>query len=249
MAWMVGCNTENYRSDQPAGRLVQHTGACIEIFAISDMDNVATSAPPSDSAVTEISSHGQPPATGMRPDFQIVPLKGLPIVAVIFIGLVIAIAANKLWPLVFLHVAFGAAWTIIDLFMGFVIGPIMGELPVPARIAVATRLMPKMVLIMPTVVTVTLAAGWQLGVVMGTVNSSYYNHSWIVASYIVVGFMAVIALGLLSPANIAVLSELKKPRPDPAVVQKLMKRFIFAAGFTGTLQIAILVIMTRIRVG
>ena len=33
--------------------------------------------------------------------------------------------------------------------------------------------MPKMVLIMPTVVTVTLAAGWQLGHLLGTVDSSY----------------------------------------------------------------------------
>ena len=33
---------------------------------------------------------------------------------------------------------------------------------------------------------------------------------------IVVGVMAVIALGLLEPANIAVLIELKKPRPNPA---------------------------------
>lgn len=190
-----------------------------------------------------------PPARPGPPDFQIVPLKGLAIVAIILIGLVVAIAANKLWPLVFLHVAFGAAWTIVDLFMGFIIGPIMGRLPVPARIEVATRLMPKMVLIMPTVVTVTLAAGWQLGSLMGTVDSSYYNHDWIVASYIVVGVMAVIALGLLSPANIAVLTELKKPKPNPVIIQKLMKRFIFAAGFTGTMQIAILVIMTKIRVG
>ena len=194
---------------------------------------------------------GPPKATALPSgrNFEIVPRKGLPIVAVILIGLVVAIAANKLWPLVFLHVAFGAAWTIVDLFMGFIIGPIMGKLPVPARIEVATRLMPKMVLIMPTVVTVTLAAGWQLGTLMGTVNSSYYNHDWVVASYIVVGFMAVIALGLLAPANIAVLTELKKPIPNPAVIQKLMKRFIFAAGFTGTMQIAILVIMTKIRVG
>ena len=35
-----------------------------------------------------------------------------------------------------------------------------------------------------------------------------------VASFIVVGVMAVIALGLLEPANIAVLFELKKPRPN-----------------------------------
>lgn len=210
------------------------------------MTNAATAQPQQDSF------HAGSPGTSGRPgprDFEIVPRKGLPIVAVILAGLVVAIAANKLWPLVFLHVAFGAAWTIVDLFMGFVIGPIMGKLPVPARIEVATRLMPKMVLIMPTVVTVTLAAGWQLGTVMGTVNSSYYNHDWVVASYIVVGCMAVIALGLLSPANIAVLTELKKPVPNPAVIQKLMKRFIFAAGFTGTMQVAILVIMTKIRVG
>ncbi len=189
---------------------------------------------------------GSPPS---RPEFDVVPRAGLVVVAVIFVGLVLAIAANKLWPLVFLHVAFGAAWTVVDLFMGFVLGPIMGKLPVPARIEVATRLMPKMLLIMPTVVTVTLAAGWQLGTLMGTVDSSYYNHGWVVASYIVVGFMAVIALGLLSPANVAVLMELKKPRPDPAVIQTLMKRFIYAAGFTGTMQIAILVIMTKIRTG
>lgn len=194
-------------------------------------------------------AEGRPAAPRAPRDFQIVPLMGLPIVAVIFAALVAAIIANRLWPLMFLHVVFGAAWTIIDLFLGFVIGPIMKRLPVPARIELTTRLMPRTVVIMPTVVTVTLAAGWQLGTLMGTVNSSYYNHGWIVASYIVVGCMAVIALGLLSPANIAVLFELRKPEPNPAVIQTLTKRFIYAAGFTGTLQLATLVIMTKIRVG
>src|SRR6185437_14260031 len=184
-----------------------------------------------------------------RADVQIVPLKALPIVAIVFACLVVAIAENKLWPLMFLHVAFGAAWTVVDLFLGFIIGPIMRRLPVPARIELTLNLMPKTVLLMPTLVTVTLAAGWQLGTVMGTVDSTYFQHGWIVASYIVVACMAVIALGLLSPANIAVLFELKKPKPNPMVIQKLMKRFIYAAGFTGTLQLAILVIMTRIRVG
>jgi len=194
-----------------------------------------------------------PPAGGPpgfeRPEFSIVPLRGLPIVAVVLVAVVVAIAVNELWPLIFMHVAFGAAWTIIDLFLGFVLGPIMGRMSVPARIELVTRLMPKMVLIMPTVVTVTLAAGWQLGVNMGTVDSSYYNHGWVVASYIVVGVMAVIALGLLEPANIAVLTELKKRQPNPAVIEKLMKRFIYTAGVTGAMQIAILVIMTKLAAG
>ena len=53
------------------------------------------------------------------------------------------------------------------------------------------------------------------------------------ASFIVVGVMAVLALGLLEPANIAVLFELKKPRPNPAVIERLMKRFIYCAGVLG----------------
>jgi len=170
-----------------------------------------------------------PSAARERADFEIVPLRGLPIVAVVFALTIAAIAANKLWPLEFLHVAFGAAWTIIDLFLGLVIGPILGRLSIPARVELTKKLMPKMVLIMPTVVTVTLAAGWQLGHLLGTVDSSYVNHDWIVASYIIVGVMAVIALGLLEPANVAVLFELRKPDPNPAVIQHLMKRFIYTA--------------------
>jgi hypothetical protein len=183
------------------------------------------------------------------PDFEIVPRKGLILTGIAFVLVIVAIAANKLWPLDFLHVAGGAAWTIIDLFLGLVLGPIMGRMSVPARIEFTTKLMPKMVLIMPTVVTMTLAAGWQLGVKLGTVLTYYPNHGWVVASFIVVGVMAVIALGLLEPANIAVLVELKKPRPNPEVIERLMKRFIYAAGVLGAMQVATLVIMTKLASG
>ena len=58
--------------------------------------------------------------------------------------------------------------------------------------------------------------------------------------------MAIIALGLLEPANIAVLIELKKPQPNPEVIERLMKRFVYCAGILGAMQIATLVIMTKI---
>ena len=77
-------------------------------------------------------------------------------------------------------------------------------------------------------------------------NSEFPNHGWVVASYIVVGVMAVIALGVLEPANIGVLFELRKPRPNGEVIAKLMKRFIYTAGITGLMQIATLVIMTKL---
>ena len=189
------------------------------------------------------------PAAPERPDFQIVPRAGLPIVAVVLVLLIAGIASNKLWPLEFLHVVGGAAWTVIDLFLGFVLGPIIGKMSLPARVEFTTRLMPKMVLIMPTVVTVTLAAGWQLSTDLGTNLTASPLHSWVVASFIVVGVMAVIALGLLEPANIAVLTELKKPQPKPEVIERLMKRFIYTAGATGLMQIATLVIMTKLASG
>ena len=196
---------------------------------------------------------GAPPAEASGPaaplDFQIVPRKGLVLVAVAMVGLVVAIEVNTLWPLEFLHVAGGAAWTIIDLFLGLVLGPIIGRMSIPARIEFTTRLMPKMVLIMPTVVTLTLAAGWQLGTKLGTTLSFNPLHGWLVASYIVVGVMAILALGLLEPANIAVLFELKKPRPNPQVIEHLMKRFIYCAGVLGVMQLATLVIMTKIASG
>ena len=119
----------------------------------------------------------RPPAPAAPPaarDFEIVPRVGLPIVAIVIGGLIAAIAANKLWALEFFHVAFGAAWTIIDLFLGFVLGPILARLSIPARVEFTTRLMPKMLLIMPTVVTATLASGWQLGHYLGTI----YSDEW-----------------------------------------------------------------------
>ena len=192
---------------------------------------------------------GPPPPAIERPAFEIVPRKGLVLVAAATTFLIVAIAVNTLWMLTFIHVAAGAAWTIIDLFLGLVLGPIMGSMSIPASIEFTTKLMPKMVLIMPAVVTLTLAAGWQLATKLGTNLTAYPNHGWVVASMIVVGVMAVIALGLLEPANIAVLVELKKRRPNPQVIERLMKRFMYSAGILGIMQIATLVIMTKLSSG
>ena len=181
-----------------------------------------------------------------KPKLQIVPLRGLPIVAVVIAGLVATIATNKLWPLEFYHVVGGGLWTALDLFLGLVIGPIMGKMSIAARMEFSSRFMPKMLLIMPTLVTMTLASGWQLARLVGNLNPAYAEHGWIIASFIVVGVMAVIAIGILEPANIAVLFEMRKPQPDGEIIARLMKRFVYTAGITGVMQIATLVIMTKL---
>jgi hypothetical protein len=181
-----------------------------------------------------------------RRNFRIVPIQGIPIVALVIVGMVVAIATNSLWALDFYHVAGGGLWTGVDLFLGLVLGPIIGTMSIQSRIELVTRLMPKLVLIVPTLVTMTLGAGFQLARHLGNLAPHSPVHNWLVASYIVVGVMATIALGLLEPANIAVLFELRKPTPNVARIQRLMKVFIYTAGVTGLMQIATLVIMTKI---
>jgi hypothetical protein len=182
-----------------------------------------------------------------RPVVNVVPLKGLPIVAVVLIGLIVVIERDSFWGLVFYHVVGGGLWTSIDLFVGLVIGPIIGTMSIQSRAEFTAKFMPAMVLIMPTVVTMSLASGFQLARQLGNLDAASPNHDWVVASFVVVGVMAIIALGFLEPANIAVLFEMRKSQPDGEVIGRLMKRFVYTAGITGMMQIATLVIMTRIR--
>jgi hypothetical protein len=81
---------------------------------------------------------GPPPGAGPGGPLvkRIVPLAGLPIIAVILVGLVLSMANDWRWGLTFFHVAGGGLWTAIDLFVGLIIGPILGGLSIPARGAV-----------------------------------------------------------------------------------------------------------------
>ena len=176
----------------------------------------------------------------------VVPLAGLPVVAVVVAFVIASIAGDWKWGLVFCHVVGGGLWTAIDLFVGLIVGPILGRLSPPARAEFTARFMPKMVLLMPTLVLMTLAAGFQVALDEGNLVASSPNHAWLIASYCVVGVMAVIALGVLEPANITVLFEMRKPQPDGAVIGQLMKRFLYTAGITGLMQVATLIIMTRV---
>jgi hypothetical protein len=181
-----------------------------------------------------------------RTMIQVVPLRGLPIVAIAVVFVVVAIAGDWKWALMFSHVVGGGLWTGIDLFVGFIVGPILGRLSIPARAEFSARFMPKMVIIMPTVVMMTLASGFQIARKLGNLAVDSPNHPWLIFSFCVVGVMAVVALGILEPANIAVLYEMNKPVPNGERIGRLMKRFIYTSGITGLMQIATLVIMTRV---
>ncbi len=200
-------------------------------------------------AATEAAAFDRPAGVELaaRPPASIVPLAGLPVVGVVLVFMVVAIAGNWLWALDFYHVVGGALWTSIDLFVGLIVGPvILARLSLPARAEFTARFMPAMALLMPTLVTMTLGSGFQLARHLGYINSSYPRHAWIVASFFLVGVMAVVAIGILEPANLAVLFELRKPQPNFELIGKLMRRFVYTSLITGLMQVGTLIIMTRL---
>ena len=169
---------------------------------------------------------------------------GLAIVVMIAV-----IEADDPWALNFIHVMAGVLWTGIDLFMGFVIGPIMRTLPVPARRAMILRLMPKTLFLLPTLSILTGTAGWFHAKQIGLLEIGWPEYGWVLAALIIVGVLTVQGLGLLLPTNLMVYLEMRKPQPDGARIGRLMKRYVYAVALQGTLQVAIIVVMAKFVTG
>ena len=65
--------------------------------------------------------------------------------------MIAAIALDNLWFLNFIHVLSSLLWTGVDLYMGFVLGPILRRLDLSVRRGIVMQLTPKTLFLMPTV--------------------------------------------------------------------------------------------------
>jgi hypothetical protein len=74
-----------------------------------------------------------------------VPLRAWYLVAAVadFAVMMAAILSPSLWFLNFVHVMTGALWTGIDLFMGFIIGPVLRHVSFDTRRAMIGGLIPR----------------------------------------------------------------------------------------------------------
>jgi hypothetical protein len=160
-----------------------------------------------------------------------------------------AIVVGDLWLLNFLHVIAGALWTGIDLFMGFVLGPILRAAPFEARRAIITRLTPKTLFIMPTLSITTGTSGWFLARQLGFLDLAYPQFWWVAAALAIVTILTVQGLGYLLPTNLRVYRELRKANPDGAKIGALMSRYFYVVAFQGAMQVAIIVVMARFATG
>jgi hypothetical protein len=160
-----------------------------------------------------------------------------------------AIASRERWLLNFVHVMSGVLWTGIDLFMGFVMGPILRRVAPQVRREIIIRLVPKTLFLMPTLSIITGTAGWFLAKDLGLIDVAWPQFAWVAVALALVVAMTILGVGYLLPTNLRVCIELRRPDPDFARISGMMRRFFVAVAAQGTMQVLTIVIMARFVAG
>jgi len=160
-----------------------------------------------------------------------------------------AIVIGNLWFLNFVHVFSSLLWTGIDLFMGFVLGPILRRVDMSVRREIVWRLTPRTLFLMPTISIIGGTTGWFLAVQLGYAALAWPAFGWVVAALVLVTLMTIQGLGFLTPVNVLVCLELQKDKPDLTWISYWMSWYFYAVAAQGIMQVAIIVVMTRFRTG
>jgi hypothetical protein len=190
-------------------------------------------------------------AATLPPAFVASPLRAhyLFAAALALVGMSAAILWGSDWLLNFVHVLAGGLWTGIDLFMGFVIGPILRRLPIDARRAVISALVPRTLILLPTLSIVTSTAGWFLAQRMGFLAVGYPEYYWVIAALAIVTILTVQGLGYLLPTNLRIYFEMQKPHSDGEKIGRWIHTYVRVVGVQGVMQVAITVVMARFATG
>jgi uncharacterized membrane protein len=182
----------------------------------------------------------EPPRISFRTNIWII----IPIGA-----LIVAILSANLLLLNYVHVFTAVLWTGTDIFMAFLLGPVLRNVSLSTRKEVISWLMPKMVFYMPTVAAVTTTAGFFLASKVGLLTLQYPIVYWVSTVLIIVSAMFIMGLGILLPTNLRIYFEMKKSEPEMHKIQKLMKKYVKVVAIQTVMQFAIIFIMAEFATG
>ena len=163
--------------------------------------------------------------------------------------MIAAIRGPSLWFLDFVHVMAGALWTGIDLFMGFVVGPVLRRVSLDTRRAMIAGIIPRTLILMPTLSVVTSTAGWFLALRLGFLDRGYPEFWWVIAALLIVTVLTVQGLGYLLPMNLKLYFEILKDAPDHDKLARWMRTYVRVVAVQGTMQVLIIVVMARFATG
>src|SRR5918992_2727339 len=190
--------------------------------------------------VDTVQQQPPPPKISLLPNLWVI----IPIVAV-----VVAIISANLLLLNYIHVFTAILWTGTDIFMAFLLGPVLRNVSLATRKEVISWLMPKMVFFMPTVATVTTTAGYFLASRMGLITLDPPVVYWISAVLVIVSIMFIQGLGILLPTNLRIYFEMRKNEPDIPRIQRLMRMYVKVVAIQAAMQFVIIFIMAEFATG
>jgi hypothetical protein len=160
-----------------------------------------------------------------------------------------AILGDSRWFLNFVHVMTGALWTGIDLFMGFVIGPVLRRVSLDTRRAMIAGIIPRTLILMPTLSAITSTTGWFLAVRLGFLDLGFPQFWWVIAALAIVSVLTVQGLCYLLPMNLKLYFEIMKGAPDHDKLGRWMRTYVRVVAVQGIMQVAIIVVMARYATG
>ena len=158
-------------------------------------------------------------------------------------ALIYAMNFGSLKVINYVHIMTAVLWTGIDLFMGVVLGPVLGGMEPKDRANVFKRLIPRMTFLMPVLAAVAATSGIQLAQRMGW----SLTDPWVLAALIITGILAIQGFGLLLPNEIRIFRQLLSLTPDIDRIARLGMINAKLGGLQGVFQLAIIVIMVNIR--
>jgi hypothetical protein len=163
--------------------------------------------------------------------------------------LFVALVRHDLHLLNWVHVLAGILWTGADIFMGFILGPVLRRLEIPQRTAVIRYLVPRTLLYFPAVSFTAGTAGWYLATWLGMTSQGNPQFPWIVGALVLITLMAILGFGILLPNSVRIWLELQKPEPNRTLITGLNRYNIMNAGIQGVMQVAIVAVMARLTLG
>ena len=190
--------------------------------------------------VNTIQQQPPPPKISILPNLWVI----IPIIA-----LVVAILSANLLLLNYIHVFTAILWTGTDIFMAFLLGPVLRNVSLSTRKEVIFWLMPKMVFYMPTVAAVTTTAGYFLASKMGLITLNPPVVYWISVVLVIVSIMFIQGLGILLPTNLRIYFEMRKNKTDISRIQRLMRMYVKVVAIQAAMQFVIIFIMTEFATG
>ncbi len=163
--------------------------------------------------------------------------------------MIVALARHDIPLLNWVHVLSGVLWTGADIFLGFIVGPVLRRMDPPQRTAFITYFVPRSILYFPCVSLTTGTAGWYLAAWLGLASPANPQFAWVVTALILITLMTILGLGIMTPNSLRIWFELRKPAPNRDMIIRLNRYNVINAAVQGSMQIMIIIVMSHLTLG